>query len=149
MGCYTGKTIMVGSFLMNQLMWNFNLWYMLVVVLTTSWHWLQGTILVFDLFDSWHNSSFKSKKGDSRFIQIYSSASSKYKTWFISKLHFSTKHSTFHYKKPEKKQIHKLHPHSISCVSPKHPSVRVAPWVSLELWMSCSILLTNTKPWSC
>lgn len=99
---------MFSLFLMDQVTWNSNLWYILVVTLITSWHWilrLLGTISVFYLFDSWNNSSFRSKKSDSRFIQIYSSASSKYKTWFISKGYFNIKHSTFHYKKKKKTQI--------------------------------------------
>lgn len=68
--------------------WNSNIWYMMVVVLTTSGHWmlrLLEAISIYDFCDSWHNNSFKSEKSDSWFIQIYSSASSEYKTWCISK----------------------------------------------------------------
>lgn len=109
--------MVVGPSPMDQVTWESILWYTLVVVLISSWHWilgLLGAISIYDLFNSWHKCSFKLKKPDSRLVQIYSS------TKHSSNSCFSTKWSI-----GQNQQVHQIYPRSISWVSPELPSVRV------------------------
>lgn len=125
---------------MDQVTWNSNLCYTLVVVFIPSGHWilgLLGIISVSDLFDSWQNCSFK--LADSRFIQIYSSVR------IQDIIHFKKliKHKMFNIplqKAKINKYMKYIHIPSLEFLQ----NIQVS-----ESWMSCSVPLTNTKSWSC